>query len=533
MSPRPIVWSIAGSDSGGGAGLQADLKAFEAFDVHGCTAVAAITAQNSVAVRARRRGVAPICSTRSWPRWRATCRRAAIKTGMLGSAANVRVRRARGSTDCGGCAPGARGRSGVACDHRRDLGDDALLAACCSELLPRATRDHAQSRRGGMAARPGRIRAGDGRRRRTGRDRVAQARRRSRGHHRRRRRRQPLRATGSSTPQASGWLSAAAHRRRRTTTARGCVFAASRWPRRWRSASARPTPRCSRRWHRAALRRRRRGRARRGPGEAAAPASRCSARAAAVAVDAGAVRATSSASLAQTRALGLYADRRQRATGSSACSPPACAPCSCASRKARRRHLASEVRAQRAPRRARSTRAALHQRPLAPGARASAPTASTSGSRTCDAARPRCAIARCRAAAGREHARLLGSVPRACAAAELHRLRTDPCDDDEGRCRGRRKAADNLAYWCSAAACAGGCDRRHGPLDAAREAVRCGAAGVAVVGAISRAPSPAAATAALQQAAGGGRAAWLRGDRRAAPARPRPTLSTKTAFSGR
>ena len=37
----PVVWSSAGSDSGGGAGLQADLKARQAFGVHACTAVAA------------------------------------------------------------------------------------------------------------------------------------------------------------------------------------------------------------------------------------------------------------------------------------------------------------------------------------------------------------------------------------------------------------------------------------------------------------------------------------------------------------
>lgn len=49
-SPRPIVWSIAGTDSGGGAGLSADQRAADAFGVHLCPVVAAVTAQHSQAV---------------------------------------------------------------------------------------------------------------------------------------------------------------------------------------------------------------------------------------------------------------------------------------------------------------------------------------------------------------------------------------------------------------------------------------------------------------------------------------------------
>src|SRR3954469_8918312 len=52
----PRVLTIAGTDSGGGAGIPADLRAFAACGVHGCVAVTAVTVQNSVGVT----GVHPI-----------------------------------------------------------------------------------------------------------------------------------------------------------------------------------------------------------------------------------------------------------------------------------------------------------------------------------------------------------------------------------------------------------------------------------------------------------------------------------------
>lgn len=84
----PAVLSIAGSDSGGGAGIQADLKAFAACGVHGMTAITALTAQNTTTVEA----VAAVAPEMIVAQVRAVASDIgvdAVKIGMLGTVATI------------------------------------------------------------------------------------------------------------------------------------------------------------------------------------------------------------------------------------------------------------------------------------------------------------------------------------------------------------------------------------------------------------------------------------------------------------
>jgi hydroxymethylpyrimidine kinase/phosphomethylpyrimidine kinase/thiamine-phosphate diphosphorylase len=133
-----VVWSIAGIDSSGGAGLAADQRAADAAGVSLCTVVAALTAQHRRAVE----GVMPVPATQLAAQLAAVerdGRPAVVKTGLLGSVENVRVvaehldRMRRQGPVALVVDPVLRASTGAS------FADAPLLQAYRDELLPRAT----------------------------------------------------------------------------------------------------------------------------------------------------------------------------------------------------------------------------------------------------------------------------------------------------------------------------------------------------------------------------------------------------------
>lgn len=86
----PVALTIAGSDSGGGAGIQADLKAFAAIGVHGASAVTCLTAQNPAEVRSVQ-ATRPLILRDQLEAVLDELPPAAIKTGLLCSGPLIRV----------------------------------------------------------------------------------------------------------------------------------------------------------------------------------------------------------------------------------------------------------------------------------------------------------------------------------------------------------------------------------------------------------------------------------------------------------
>jgi len=132
--------TIAGTDSGGGAGLAADLRTFAAFGVHGCFAVTAVTVQNSLGVT----GVHPIPAATVAAQIESVATDIglnAAKTGMLANAAIIEAI----VEVCDRLGIGAEGHVPLVVDpvaasaRGEQLLADAALEAIRTRLAPRAT----------------------------------------------------------------------------------------------------------------------------------------------------------------------------------------------------------------------------------------------------------------------------------------------------------------------------------------------------------------------------------------------------------
>lgn len=135
MTIDPCCLTIAGSDSGGNAGVQADLRAFHAYGLHGCTVFAALTAQNPFGVSAIH-AIPPDFVAAQLDAVFGVYNIRALKTGMLADSAAIEVVAAK-----------LAARPGIAkvidpvmvATSGARLIADAAIATLERELLPLAT----------------------------------------------------------------------------------------------------------------------------------------------------------------------------------------------------------------------------------------------------------------------------------------------------------------------------------------------------------------------------------------------------------
>ncbi len=304
-------------------------SAFEAFGVHGCTAIAAITAQNSVAVERVRAVSAELLDAQLRSAGTRPCRRVPSRPGCSASADNVRcvarwIDRLREHAPVALVVdPVRRATTGA------EFGDRGSSRRLPARVAAARHADHAQSRRGRMAA--GARSAGGAEVEQRG-GAIAKARAAGGGHHRRRQRGHDRMVARLARDAAGAGLAHAAAPGDAPPPRHGLRVRLLALPRRWRSTSARPMPWCSRR---CAPRRRcdramRRGRAQARCGRVAGSRSTAD-------LLPHLLRATAWRRLLPSR---RSADARWACTpsstaraGSSACLPPACARCNCASSK--------------------------------------------------------------------------------------------------------------------------------------------------------------------------------------------------------
>lgn len=131
----PTALTVAGSDSGGGAGIQADLKTFASLGVHGTSAVTCVTAQNPDGVRGIQ-ACRPALVRQQIAAVFESFRPAAVKTGMLYSAALIRAVAGALQDQRPACLvvdPVMVATSGAR------LLQPAAIRALCRDLLPLAT----------------------------------------------------------------------------------------------------------------------------------------------------------------------------------------------------------------------------------------------------------------------------------------------------------------------------------------------------------------------------------------------------------